>query len=195
MDVGGETMSPYDSIFALWVVWAASWLIAAFWSDRAARRPPMGSEMLYRLVTVIGFFLLFTPERHSRPQWFLHGSIAWVPVGFVLAGFLFCWWARLHLGRLWSGFVTRKADHHIVDTGPYAIVRHPIYTGIILAAFATAAAKGTALGLLGAAIGTFGFWIKARLEERFLRQELGADAYDAYRRRVPMLVPLGPRAA
>ena len=49
----------------------------------------------------------------------------------TIPGFLFAWWARLHLGRLWSGTVTRKADHRIVDTGPYAIVRHPIYTGLL----------------------------------------------------------------
>jgi protein-S-isoprenylcysteine O-methyltransferase Ste14 len=91
--------------------------------------------------------------------------------------------------------VTRKADHRIVDTGPYGIVRHPIYTGIILSVFATAAFKGTGVAFLGAAIMTVGFWIKARLEERFLRQELGAETYDSYRRRVPMLVPFGPTAA
>ena len=83
----------------------------------------------------------------------------------------------------------------MIDTGPYAIVRHPIYTGIILAAFATAAIKGTVFALAGAAIMTLGFWIKARLEERFLRQELGAAGYDAYSRRVPMLVPFGRKAA
>ncbi len=109
-----------------------------------------------------------------------------------IAGFAFAWWARLHLGKLWSAFVTRKTDHRIIDTGPYAIVRHPIYTGIILAMFAVAVLKGTIYTIAGAIIGAFGFWIKARLEERFLRQQLGAEAYDAYRRRVPMLIPFFP---
>jgi protein-S-isoprenylcysteine O-methyltransferase Ste14 len=72
-------------------------------------------------------------------------------------------------------------------------VRHPIYTGIILAALATAAQLGTALAVAGAVVLWVGFWIKARLEERFLRDELGEGAYDAYRQRVPMLVPFGPR--
>jgi protein-S-isoprenylcysteine O-methyltransferase Ste14 len=105
------------------------------------------------------------------------------------AGILFTWWARIHIGRLWSGSITRKEDHHVVDTGPYALVRHPIYTGLILALLATAAAQATANALAGAVLLNVGFWLKARAEERFLMAELGADAYDAYRRRVPMLVP------
>lgn len=84
--------------------------------------------------------------------------------------------------------------HRTVDTGPYGIVRHPIYTGILIAAFATAAAKGTVMGIAGALVMTLGLWMKARLEEAWLRSELGADAYDAYRQRVPMLLPFGPRA-
>ena len=104
-------------------------------------------------------------------------------------GFAFCWWARIHLGLLWSGRVTKKADHHIVETGPYALVRHPIYTGLLLAIGATMVAKGTLYGVAGAAAIMLSIAMKARLEERFLRNELGSAAYDGYARRVPMLVP------
>lgn len=191
-------MTPDNAVGLLWIVWFATWMIAAFWSDRAAKRPGAASELLYRVVTFFCAFLLFSPNRGFHGQfglWTPSEAVGWALVGLAAAGFLFCWWARLHLGRLWSGWVTRKADHHIVDTGPYAIVRHPIYTGIILSAFATAVLKGSVVAVCGAAVMTIGFWIKARLEERFLRQELGADAYDSYRRRVPMLMPLGPKAA
>ena len=109
-----------------------------------------------------------------------------------MVGLVFTWWARIHLGRLWSSSVTKKADHRIVDTGPYAIVRHPIYTGVLVAIYATAAMKGAPLSLVGAIVMTWGFATKARLEERFLREQLGAQAYDSYRRRVPMLLPFGP---
>jgi protein-S-isoprenylcysteine O-methyltransferase Ste14 len=78
---------------------------------------------------------------------------------------------------------------------PYGIVRHPIYTGILLAILATMAAKGTIPAVAGALVIILGLWMKARLEEGFLREQLGADAYDAYRRRVPMLVPFGPKSA
>ena len=83
----------------------------------------------------------------------------------------------------------------MVDTGPYGIVRHPIYTGVILAAFAFAAARARPFDLLVALVFTVFFAWKSRVEERFLQTELGV-AYDAYRQRVPMLVPLlRPRAA
>ncbi len=120
-----------------------------------------------------------------------------VGVGLVavqVAGFAFCWWARLHLGRLWSGSVTRKEDHHVVDTGPYGLVRHPIYTGLDAAAIGLALASGQVRIMAGAALIILGCWIKARLEERFLREELGAAAYDAYAARVPMLVPFWPKS-
>jgi protein-S-isoprenylcysteine O-methyltransferase Ste14 len=107
----------------------------------------------------------------------------------VLAGIVFTWWARLVLGKLWSGNVARKDAHRIVDTGPYALTRHPIYTGVLLSIFATAGAIGRLDALIGFALIAIGLWMKARLEEQFLRAELGAAAYDAYARRTPMLVP------
>ena len=116
---------------------------------------------------------------------------AWGMPIVCLVGFGFAWWARIHLGQLWSAFVTRKSDHHIIDTGPYGIVRHPIYTGIIVATIAVAIVKGTLFAVAGALIAVLGYWIKAQLEEGFLREQLGAEAYDSYRRRVPMLVPFG----
>jgi protein-S-isoprenylcysteine O-methyltransferase Ste14 len=127
--------------------------------------------------------------------WMVTPGVAWACVAAIAAGFLFSWWARIHLGALWSGRITTKKDHRVVDTGPYALVRHPIYTGILFAVYATAALKGTILGLVGAAIVTAGVYLKARLEEDWLANELEPDAYARYRRRVPMLVPFGPKAS
>jgi protein-S-isoprenylcysteine O-methyltransferase Ste14 len=192
-------MTPQLAINYLWFFWFATWMVAAFWSDRSAKRPAFGAEVLYRIVTLTGAVLLFAIQIRSYDSpmilWSFSPGANWVLFGLAAAGFLFCWWARIYLGRLWSGWVSKKEGHHIVDKGPYGIVRHPIYTGIILAVFATAAIKGTGFAFLGAAVMTVGFWIKARLEERFLRAELGAAGYDAYSRRVPMLVPFGPKAA
>jgi protein-S-isoprenylcysteine O-methyltransferase Ste14 len=194
-------MAPAITIAALWVGWWISWMMAAFWSARTIGRPAVGSQFGYRLLTVVGAFLLFRTldqgPRAAMMLWRAPVVVQWVMAALVLVGLLFTWWARVHLGRFWSGNVTRKADHHVVDSGPYGIVRHPIYTGIILASFATAAASGSALAWLGAAIMTLGWIVKARLEERFLRDQLGAQAYDDYARRVPMLMPgaahRGPR--
>ena len=104
------------------------------------------------------------------------GVFAWAMVWLAAAGFLFAWWARIYLGRLWSGSITRKEGHRVVDTGPYRFVRHPIYTGIIIAGIATAAVNGTLRGVIGAVLLIVGYWLKARIEERFLRSELGAQA-------------------
>ena len=113
--------------------------------------------------------------------------------GLTLAGTLFTWWARIHLGRFWSNAITRKEGHRVIDTGPYGLVRHPIYTGLIAAMLATGVAVGTITAMLGAVLISLGLWQKARMEEGFLTDELGADAYGPYCRRVPMLVPFLPR--
>ncbi|MGE5246610.1 MAG: methyltransferase family protein [Betaproteobacteria bacterium] len=186
-------MTPEYAMQLAWLVWVISWFAAAAWSDRAAKRPPVAREIVYRVVTAAGAALLFKvyPQRlHADSMlWRIGRRAGWLAVAAAVLGFAFAWWARIHLGRLWSGSVGRKAAHHIVDSGPYALVRHPIYTGLILSAGATAAMYGTALACVGAAMMTFGWYIKAHLEEEFLREQLGAGEYDAYARRVPMLVP------
>ena len=152
------------------------------WSSRAQSRASLAQQFPYRLLTISGFILLFAvrTNRYRGPLriWTLPISAGWAMVLLCAMGFGFAWWARLHLGQLWSAFVTSKADHRIVDTGPYRIVRHPIYTGIIPAAIALALVKGTVIALAGALLAAFGFWVKARLEEGFLREQLGAEAYD-----------------
>lgn len=194
--IGRFAVDPERACYAAWAIWALSWYLAAGWSSRTQSRASIAQQLPYRFLTIAGFILLFGSQPHryyrSLRLWTLPTSVGWGMALFCLAGFGFAWWARIHLGRLWSAFVTRKADHRIVDTGPYGIVRHPIYTGIILAAIALAIVKGTLIAILGASLAAFGFWVKARLEEGFLREQLGAESYDAYSLRVPMLVPFGP---
>ncbi len=179
-------MTPDVAIVAMWLVWWISWMAAALWSDQPQARSPRW-QIAYRALPAVGALLMFGISSRDLPR--PPAPVAWTCAGLVAAGLLFTWWARVRLGRLWSSSITRKADHRVIDTGPYAIVRHPIYTGITLAAFATAAERGTSLSWVGAGVMTLGWVIKARMEEDFLREQLGADAYDDYRRRVPMLVP------
>lgn len=190
-------MTPETTIRTMWLAWWISWLAAAVWSDRVVKRPATRHQIVYRLLAGLGAVLLFgTYGRDLQAEmilWHTPVPLAWALVVVVLAGLIFTWWARIHLGRLWSSSVTRKADHHVVDTGPYGIVRHPIYTGIILASAATAAMRGSVLAWLGACVMTTGWVIKARLEEEFLREQLGAETYGEYARRVPMLAPLPGR--
>ena len=188
-------MRPGLAVDVLWIGWLISWIVAAVWQKTTIKRVPVGAEIRYRLVLIIGVLLLAIrargysgPLRLYRANW----DAAWTCVGFIALGFAFSWWARIHLGSLWSGSITRKEDHRVVDSGPYGIVRHPIYTGLLVAVLATAAIKGTILGFAGALIIAIGLCMKARMEEQWLRDELGTEAYGAYRRRVPMLVPFLP---
>jgi protein-S-isoprenylcysteine O-methyltransferase Ste14 len=157
-----------------------------FWSNRTEKRDSLWAELFFRVLFYLSLILLF-----AFPPKLLHfgNAMNWILVSLTAAGLLFAWWARIHLGRLWSDWVVKKAAHHVVDTGPYRLVRHPIYSGLILAAFATAMVKGTSFALLGVAIITLAFYTKARREERFLRAALGENAYDAYARKTAMLVP------
>jgi protein-S-isoprenylcysteine O-methyltransferase Ste14 len=170
-----------------------SWLAAAGWSSPTTRRRSLRNEVAYRLPTLLGAILMFGLHK-SWPSaevvlWRNGRAVAWTLVTVTMCGLVLTWWARIVLGRLWSSGVARKADHSVVTTGPYRFVRHPIYSGIILAALATAGAKGNGAACLGAALIVLGLSIKARVEEAFLRDELGQAQYDAYARRVAMLVP------
>ncbi|MEP7365420.1 MAG: isoprenylcysteine carboxylmethyltransferase family protein [Acidobacteriota bacterium] len=187
-------MTPEQAIGALWRAWLVGWVIAVLWSSRTEKRDAIGPELLFRVLFYASVILLFAfpPVAHTYAQmqlWHFGAAMNWILVVPTAAGLLFTWWARIHLGRLWSDRVVKKSGHHVVDTGPYRIVRHPIYSGLIFAAFATATEQGTLSAVLGAAIVTLAFYIKARREERFLRAELGESAYDDYARKTAMLVP------
>jgi protein-S-isoprenylcysteine O-methyltransferase Ste14 len=191
-------MIPLRATLGVWALWAVSWAIAALWSRRTVGRPAGAGRSAHYLPTFIGATLLFgpvmrgyprrVPEPLGDPLWRLPEPVCWIFFAATLASFGFAWWARLYLGSLWSGSITRKEGHRVVDTGPYRLVRHPIYTGIIAASFLLAIELGAPPAFAGAAIMTLGWWMKAREEERFLSHELGPD-YDDYRRRTPMLIP------
>jgi protein-S-isoprenylcysteine O-methyltransferase Ste14 len=188
-------MRPGLAIIALWLFWALSWLLAAGWAAETHKHLTLRAQFGYRTLLVLGALVLGIPAHGysgALRVWQVNLLQAWLCVGLIGAGIAFAWWARLGMGRLWSGRITRKAGHVVLDTGAFAIVRHPIYLGILVAVYATAAAKGTLWGILGAALVSVGIVLKARLEERWLTAELG-EPYAAYQRRVPMLIPLGSR--
>lgn len=183
---------PGLALWAQWPLWAASWLTAALWASPASRRPAGPAERRAQALIVLGFALLFCEPLGLAPfgrLWWPGFELAWAMVGVTAAGFALCWWARLHLGALWSFQTMAKADHRVVDTGPYGLVRHPIYSGLLLAAVARAIQGGTPAAVAGLGVLTAAFLLKARVEERFLAEALGMEHYAAYRRRVKALVP------
>ena len=196
-------MSVQTLFSVTWLVWYVTWLAGVVWSGRTKVQMKTDMSGLHRMVAGIGSVLLLWTSGAGRPAggleflgpftqrlWVAPAQVEWGLYALLIAAFGFCWWARVHLGRLWSGFVTLKEDHHIVDTGPYGLVRHPIYTGVMAAALITALVRASPCAMLGFAMLTLGFALVARTEETFLKVQLGAETYDAYSRRVPMLVPL-----
>jgi protein-S-isoprenylcysteine O-methyltransferase Ste14 len=186
---------PTQLLALIWIGWLVSWMLGSFWSARTEKRPVTWRARAHRLPVIVGGLLL-TPwtaqALGERPLWNAGNAVTYALALVVLAGVLFTWWARIHLGRFWSNEITRKEGHRVIDTGPYALVRHPIYTGLIAAILATGVAVGTVTAILGAVLIAFGLSVKAKAEEGFLTSELDPSAYDSYRRRVPMLIPFLP---
>jgi protein-S-isoprenylcysteine O-methyltransferase Ste14 len=183
---------PTRLLSLIWLAWVVSWVVASFWSGRTKSFVPTRDSWIYRLPILIGAILLspWTAGAVGASQLYDPGDAGtYLLAAVVLFGISFTWWARIHLGRFWSNAITHKEDHRIVDTGPYGVVRHPIYTGLIIAILATGFAVATWTSILGALFIAFGEWQKARMEEGFLSVQLGRDAYSLYSRRVPMIVP------
>jgi protein-S-isoprenylcysteine O-methyltransferase Ste14 len=186
---------PTELLALIWIGWLVSWIVGSFWAAPIAKRPVTWRARAHRLPIIIGGLLL-TPWiaqlLAERPLWNLGNGGTYALAIFIVAGLLFTWWGRIHLGRFWSNEITRKEGHRVIDTGPYGLVRHPIYTGLIAAILATGMAVGTVTAILGAVLISFGLSVKARAEENFLTSELDPSAYESYRRRVPMLIPFLP---
>jgi protein-S-isoprenylcysteine O-methyltransferase Ste14 len=183
---------PTRLLALIWLAWVISWIVASFWSGRTKAHVPTLSSLAYRIPILLGaiLFMPWTGRAFGETPLYHVGNLGTYALAVVVVlGISFTWWARIHLGRFWSNAITHKEDHKVIDTGPYGVVRHPIYTGLIIAILATGIAVGTLTSLLGAILISFSQWQKARMEEKFLTVELGPEAYGPYCDRVPMIVP------
>jgi protein-S-isoprenylcysteine O-methyltransferase Ste14 len=107
----------------------------------------------------------------------------------TIAGVAFAIWARIRIAGNWSSDVTLKRDHELIVDGPYAFVRHPIYTGILVALAGTALAVGEWRGVLAVVLACAAYWRKFTIEEVVMRRQFG-EAYARYAECVPALIPL-----
>lgn len=192
---GWTTAWPTELLALIWLAFLLSWVGASFWQGQTKKQVMTLESQRYRLPILIGG-ILYTPFIAEllgwKPLWALgNGGIAIAAI-LSVAGIGFAWWGRLHLGKFWSNTITHKEDHRVIDTGPYGLVRHPIYTGLIFGMLVTGFAIGLVTTILGAILISFGMWQKGRMEEVFLSKELGEDAYGAYCRQVPMIIPFLP---
>ncbi len=112
----------------------------------------------------------------------------WLGAAITIAGLLFAVWARAYLGTNWSRSVTIKQGHELITTGPYAVVRHPIYTGILTGFLGMAIAISQVRGFIVLVLIFVAFWMKFRMEEQWMRSQFG-ETYATYARRTAALVP------
>lgn len=176
----------------LWIAFVVLWMIWALRTKPAQYREGVSSRLSYTLLTVVAFYCLFTA---GPPEDWLHirllqGNLATEVLGVALtaAGLGFAVWARAYLGGNWSSSVTVKVEHQLIRTGPYRWVRHPIYSGMILAMIGTAIARGEVRGVIAVVLLYAGFKIKSKIEEQAMISTFGAE-YDAYSRSTGAIMP------
>ena len=131
------------------------------------------------------------PDRATNPRWQFvpnTAAVGWIGAALTVAGIAFAIRTRFHIGRNWSGFVTLKEGHTLVRTGPYALVRHPIYKGLLLAVLATAIVHRALKGLIGFVLLLIEWKRKSLVEDRLMIEQFGAE-YFQYRREVKGLLP------
>ena len=175
----------------IWGIWLVYWIIAARNVKAVRWRPPTGQRLLQSLPFFIGPGLIFV----QNPQWGVlsarilphHPILPVVGISILLAGFAFAVWARVHLGRDWSGTVRLKEDHSLVTSGPYRFVRHPIYTGILFGIIGSAVALNEWRGILAIGVILFGILIRCRAEEKAMSETF--PDYAAYRETTWALIP------
>ena len=187
-------MPPIDLCRWMWITWAVLWFLWALRTKRAQTRLNLSEALTYMVPTLLGAWTFFADRRalvRIGLWWPAIPEIVWLMwlgAAMTFGGLLFAIWARLYLGKNWSGLVQVKQDHELIRSGPYRFVRHPIYSGILLALVGTAFCKRNLWGFVGVVLVWLGLWIKSRLEERFMVATFG-ERYDEYRRTTGALVP------
>jgi protein-S-isoprenylcysteine O-methyltransferase Ste14 len=188
----GLTFFHHSVLATIWTVFWVLWVLPAVFGKRTVRRQATGSRILQLVLLLVAYVLI------------VNGALGWtwlnqrlvpegrtstaVGYGLLFAGMLFAGWARLFLGGNWSSNVTLKQDHTLVRSGPYRIVRHPIYTGLLVALLGTAIAAGELRCFLGVLLAGIAWKIKSMSEETLMVQQFG-DQYARYREEVKSLVP------
>jgi len=176
----------------LWLGWLIYWVLAARRTATNQRMETLLTGASYRLPLVLGVLLMAIP-RFPFPLlnltlWTETPPVLGAGVALTAAGLALAVWARVHLGKYWSGRVTLKVNHRVIQTGPYACVRHPIYSGLILALLGTTITLGTVHACLGFVFMFVSFLRKLQIEETWLRSHFGAE-YERYQKQVKALFP------
>ena len=182
----------------LWLAFGLYWIVASRTTAKTATRESLRTSLPRNLLLALAGALIFA-------RWFSIGPlgrrfVAPSPeiriAGIVLtaAGLALAFWARFHLGRNWSSQITLKEGHTLICSGPYLYLRHPIYSGILLALAGTALTVGLYRALLGVALAVIVFLWKARQEDAWLARAFG-EQFERQRQRTGRLLPRLRRTA
>jgi len=175
--------------FAPWIVFGVWWIVRAFSTARTEERETGRQLFTHRAFFAAGtLFFVYPPEAMRAHLWPSSLALVIVALALEVIGVAFAIWAREHLGRLWSGTVTLKEGHHILQTGPYRWARHPIYTGILVGLLGTLLARGNLASVIGYALFVVGIARKIGVEEQMLGERFGAE-YAEYRKKVRAIIP------
>jgi protein-S-isoprenylcysteine O-methyltransferase Ste14 len=183
----------YKSFFpAVWITFLIYWQLKAANTKKTQRLEPAGSRILRALTILVAIVLLSTtwiplPWLY-RHLWRVGFWLFWLGAALTVGGLLFAVWAREHLARNWSSSVSIKQDHELITTGPYAVVRHPIYTGILTGFVGFAIALSEVRGFVVFVLFILVFWAKLSMEEQWMRSQFG-ETYAKYVHRTAALVP------
>lgn len=175
-----------------WVIFLLYWFISAQKLKAIKKREPWNERIVYMAFMVSSYLLMFDDGlslgwlgRRFVPA---SAELGTAGVAITFVGIALAIWARWHLGQNWSATVTVKEGHELIRSGPYGRIRHPIYTGMLVAFAGTALALGEYRGLLALGIAILAFFAKARKEERYLVQEFGTR-FEEHIRRTGMFLP------
>jgi protein-S-isoprenylcysteine O-methyltransferase Ste14 len=183
----------YESFYpVVWISFLLYWQIKAANTKSTQRLEPAGSRILRVVIFLIAFVLLWSTRIPLPWLYFQLWPVGllpfWLGAAVTITGLLFAVWAREHLGRNWSRSVTIKQGHELITSGPYAVVRHPIYTGILTGFLGMAITISQVRGFVVFLLIFLAFWMKFRMEEQWMRSQFG-EAYATYTHQTAALVP------
>jgi protein-S-isoprenylcysteine O-methyltransferase Ste14 len=180
------------AIASCWVVFLALWALFALRTKPTEVDEALGIESAYALIILAGTWLLLKGTSDPGPlgETVLPHTFPAFAAGLAvtLAGLALAVWARVTLGRNWSSKVVLKRGHELIRGGPYARVRHPIYSGVLIMYCGTGFAVGTLGAMVGLALLVLGFAIKLRREEALMSRHFGSE-YLSYESQAGALLP------
>ncbi|MBZ5649416.1 MAG: isoprenylcysteine carboxylmethyltransferase family protein [Acidobacteriia bacterium] len=175
-----------------WIIFVIYWILGAIKTRATRQQESFASRYLVVLLEIVGYGLIFSHSarvgflgnrfmHRTRESAAVGAALTWLGIGLAI-------WARYHLAEYWSARVTIKEDHQLIRTGPYAHLRHPIYTGLILATIGSAVVIDEWRCVFGVCLVLTGYCLKARKEEAMLRQQFG-EAFREHQKHTGFLIP------